>query len=150
MSTLTQVFNNGHVAQFNRDNSKIFIGRNRYDVRVYTNPSGSPVILVAGTLVGTISSSGKVLPLASAAVDGSNIPVGLLRESITVEGSATVNLYICIGGDVAEEMIVFQGSDTMATVVDGRTLRDRIASDSLGIKLVRPADNLTAFDNTII
>ncbi len=150
MSTLSTVFNNGQTAQFNRDNSKIFLGGNRYDIRTYVNPSGSPVVLAAGTLMGTISANGRILPLASAAVDGSNLPVGVLRDDHTVAGSATVNMYICIGGDVAEEGIIFQGADTMATVVSGKTLRDRIASDTLGIKIVRTADNLTAVDNAIV
>jgi hypothetical protein len=150
MSTLTQVFNNGHVAQFDRNTSSIFIGGNRYDIRVYTNPSASPVTLVAGTVMGTVFLTGKILPLTSAATDGSQIPVGILKESFTVAGSATVSLYICIGGDVAEEMIVLQGADTLATVVSEKTLRDRLASDTLGIKIVRPADNLTAADNAIV
>jgi hypothetical protein len=150
MSTLTQVFNNGHVAQFDRNTSSIFIGGNRYDIRVYTNPSASPVTLVAGTVMGTVFLTGKILPLTSAATDGSQNPVGILKEGITVAGSATVSLYICIGGDVAEEMIVLQGADTLATVVSGKTLRDRLASDTLGIKIVRPADNLTAADNAIV
>lgn len=150
MSTLTQVFNNGHVAQFDRNTSSIFIGGNRYDIRVYTNPSASPVTLVAGTVMGTVFLTGKILPLTSAATDGSQNPVGILKEGIAVAGSATVSLYICIGGDVAEEMIVLQGADTLATVVSGKTLRDRLASDTLGIKIVRPADNLTAADNAIV
>ena len=46
----------------------------------------------------------------------------------------------------SDEKVIFQGGDTMDTPVDDVQLRDRIASDNLGLELV-PCDELSGFDN---
>jgi hypothetical protein len=128
------------------DTSKIFLWNNRYKTATYTNSTGATVNLVAGRLMGRILASQKLLPLASAAVDGSQFPVAVLAESRDVANGETVTLTICVGGDVAEEKIILSGADTLSTEVSGRSIRDRIAADTLGVHLVT-ASELTGTDN---
>jgi hypothetical protein len=130
----------------NNDNAKIFIWDNRYEQGTYTNPTGDDVTLAKGTLMGRVSATQKLVPLASGASDGSQFPVGILADDYTVDYLESANVTICIGGDVAEELVVLNGSDTMATVISSRSIRDRIAGDTLGIKLVA-GTQMTAFDN---
>lgn len=146
MSSQSIVLNNGQQAIINTDRSKIFVWNNRYDKADYTNGGGSPVTLLAGTLMGRISASGKVIPLASAAADGSQFPIGILNEDHVVAAGATASVFYCVAGDVAEEKVILAGADTLETVVSGQRMRDRITSYT-GIKLVR-ATEMTAYDNS--
>jgi hypothetical protein len=130
----------------NNDNAKIFIWDNRYEQGTYTNPTGDEVSLTKGMLMGRVSSTQKLVPLASGASDGSQFPVGILADDYTVDYGASANVTICIGGDVAEELVTLNGSDTFNTVISSRSIRDRIAGDTLGIKLVA-GTQMTAFDN---
>jgi hypothetical protein len=130
----------------NNDNAKIFIWDNRYEQGEFTNPSTVDAVLAKGTLMGRVSATQKLVPLASGASNGSQFPVGILADDYTVDYLETANLTICIGGDVAEELVILSGSDTMDTVISGRSIRDRIAGDTLGIKLVS-GTQMTAFDN---
>jgi hypothetical protein len=128
------------------DVAKIFLGENRYATGTYTNSTGAAVTLAAGTLLGRVSADELLLPLASAATDDSNIPLGILSHTVTVANGASKNLTFAVEGDIAQEKVIFQGSDDFDTVVSGRTLRDRIGADTVGIKLVSTTEN-TAFDN---
>ena len=143
----TVALNNGVQAIIHNDVSKIFIRDNRYESADYTNSDEyDPVTLTAGTLLGRVHASGKVVPLTSGASDGSQFPVGILKQTVTVEEGDTREVTFCVAGDVAEGKIIFQGSDTLETVVSSRRLRDRIAADTVGIKLV-PSTELTEDDN---
>lgn len=146
MSNQTVSLNTGNQAIIKTDTAKIFLWNNRYESADYTNGGGAPVVLPKGTVMGRINATGKVAPLTSAAVDGSQFPCGILNEDWTVAAGATQNVSFCVAGDVAEEKVILQGADTLATVVTGRTLRDRIASDTVGIKLVAGTE-LTGYDN---
>ena len=135
----------------NSDTSKIFIGDNRHDLfdYAYDNTAGpDDVTIPAGTLFGRIHATGKVTPLTSGASDGSQYPIGILREDKTIlygeefDGQVT----LCVEGRVAEDKVIFQGSDTLNTVISDRRLRDRIGSDTVGIKLVVSTE-ITAYDN---
>lgn len=146
MSTVSQVLNNGQQAITNYDLSKIFIGGNRYDKANYTNSGYDPVTLSAGTLMGRVSANQKIVPHVSTASDGSQYPVGILASEVTVDDGDTVELYFCTAGDVAEGKVILGGSDTLDTVISGRSIRDRIAADTVGIKLVAGTE-MTAIDN---
>src|SRR5690606_20531075 len=111
-----------------------------------SNSAYDAVTLSAGTLMGRVAATGWIKPLASGSSDGSQFPVGVLANDITVDGGDLVTVSICVAGDVAEEKIILQGSDTMETTISSRRLRDRIAADTVGIKLVTSTDN-SAYDN---
>ena len=146
MSTATTVVNTSNMMQTNYDTSKLLLGGNKDRVVTYTNPTGSPITLVSGQLMGMIGATQKVLPLLAAAVDGSQFPVGILINDRTVAGSATVTLSICTAGDVAREKVVLNGGNTFATLVDLKSIEDRIAGDTVGIVLITGRE-LTGFDN---
>lgn len=147
MSTATEVSKTNNYLHTDYDVSKIFVFGNRYEKATLTNASGGVATFAPGTLMGRITASGKIIPLASAAADGSAIPVGILKTSVVDLADATDSeVNICIAGDVVESKIIFDGSDTVDTVVDGRPLKDRIAADTMGIKLVDSFE-LTGTDN---
>jgi len=147
MSSNEVALNNGQQAIVNFDVSKIFVYGNRYAKANYTNSdSYDSVDLPAGTVMGRIAATGEVVPCASGASDGSQFPIGVLAQDYTVEAGDTVEVYFCVAGDVVESKLVFDGSDDLDTVISSKTMRDRIGSDSVGIKLV-PSTELTAEDN---
>lgn len=146
MSTNIIVLNTGQQAIITKDVSNIFVFNNRFETVVYTNPTGGNVTLKAGQVMGKIASSNKVIPLIAAAVDGSQYPVGIVNKTITVAAGVTVNISICVAGDVVKDKLLFNASETLATVVELKTIGDRIGSDTVGIKLVTSTE-MTAFDN---
>jgi len=147
MSTADQTLNTGNQATTNYDVSKIFIFGNQFQKESYNNDGYDPVDLAAGTVMGRVTATGKVVPLQSDASDGSQLPVGILNENHTVNEGDTVDVAVCIAGSVAEEKVILvKVGDTLNTVIDGRRIRDRIAGDTMGIKLV-VTDELTGFDN---
>ncbi len=144
MSTGTVVKDTVNQLNVNIDTTPIFLGSNSYKREQYTNGGGSTVTLAAGTIMGRISATGLMLPLASGASDGSQHFVGVLTESVDVAAGATANINICVEGKVLESKLVFDGSDDLETPIGGRQLKDIIAGQ--GIKLIA-GDELTAFDN---
>ncbi len=147
MSTVTTVLNNGNYAHFDYDVSKTFIRNNRFRTETFLNDTGSALTLAAGNLLGKIGASDRVVALQSAAADGSQFPYGVLAEPITsLANAGTIDVAVCIAGDVAEEKLLLDGSDTLETVISSRTIRDRIHADTVGIILVA-SDELSGFDN---
>jgi len=147
MSEVNNVLNTDNQSFTNYNTEKIFIRDNETRRgENYTNPVASETVLAAGTIMGRVTASGKLLPLASGAVDGSNIPVGVLSTEYTVPASANDLLTICISGHVDADGLVFDGADTLDTMIDGRTLRDRLNADTLGIKVIE-GTQLSNFDN---
>lgn len=147
MSSQTIELNTGQQAIIHTNTSKIFVGRNRYEKANYTNSTYDPIELVVGTLMGRVSASGLIKPLASGASDGSQFPVGVLAETKTVDDGATEELYFCVEGDVVADQLIFNGSDTLETVVSSRRLRDRIGADTVGIKLITQNTEMSEYDN---
>ncbi len=148
MSFINQRVNTGQQITTDYDLSKIFIWENRYEGDNYVNNSNySPITLLAGTVMGRVSATGVIVPCLASAVDGSQIPVGILAQDIiSLVGGGTKSAAICIAGDVAEDKVIFYYSDTLETVVSGRRYRDRIQGDTAGIVL-RKRTEMTDFDN---
>jgi len=146
MSSQEVILNNGQQMIVNTDLSKIFVWMNRFENADYTNSTYDPITLEAGTLMGRVSATQEIVPLTSGASDGSQVPVGVLNQTCVIDGGSTVSLAICVAGDVVESGVILQGSDTMDTVISGRSIRDRIGADTVGIKLVGGTE-MTGFDN---
>jgi len=147
MSKATEISKTSNTLHTDYDVSKIFVFSNRYEGGTLLNASGGVKTFEPGTLMGRVTASGKLVPVASAAVDGSQFPVGILKTSVVDladTGEKTVN--ICIAGDVVESKVVLDGADTMDTIIDARPIKDRIAADTMGIKLVDSFE-LTGVDN---
>lgn len=131
------ITNNANFVSVSTDLSKLVLFNPEFDRADYTNGGGAPVTIVEGTVMGVVNATGKIAPLVAAAADGSQFPIGVLINTVTVAAGATANLTYAIGGDLDESKIVFQnGVDTLATVVSGRRLRERLQSDTKGLKLV--------------
>jgi len=130
----------------NRDTAKMFLFNNDFITGQVNNSDYDPLTIPGGTLMGRIASSGLLVPLTSGASDGSQFPVGILAADYTIEDGATSNVRICVSGTVNEDMIILQGSNTLETVISSKRLRDRIASDTVGI-LLESVDQLGQYDN---
>jgi hypothetical protein len=129
------------------DNSKIFIFDNEFTSGVVENDDAyDDLELEAGTIMGRITATGKLVPLASAASDGSQFPVGVLAANYTIDVLDEQTVQVCISGEVDETKLIFDGSDDLDTDVDGRILRDRIASDTAGI-ILKAVSEMSEFDN---
>jgi len=61
-----------------------------------TVPLGNSLTLAKGTVMGQITATGKFIAYASGAVDGSQVPKGLLAFDCVVDGSGNVTIG---GGD---------------------------------------------------
>ena len=67
--------------------------------------------------------------------DGAQYPVGILAETITLANGAEANINYCISGTVNESMVILAAGDTLDTVIEHKRIRDRIKSDTKGIRL---------------
>lgn len=129
----------------NFDLSKIFIGRNRYQTGNYLNNSSyDDLDVLAGTVLGRIAATGKLIPCVAESTDGSQYPVGVLAHDIEIDSGDEAEVTICDMGDVAEEKLIFKYGGSLDSIVSSRTLRDHLAAQ--GIKIVS-ATEMTDYDN---
>jgi hypothetical protein len=134
----------------NYDNSQIFLGDNFFTDADYTNNTGSTVNLSKGRLMGRTLATNQILEQVSAATDGSEFPMGILAEDISVAAGDTVTTTICTGGDVNAEKLIQNGAETLATIVrtastGGGTVGDLIRRNTT-INLIA-SRQLSAYDN---
>lgn len=148
MSSATTRVNTGVQVTTDFDLSKIFIFNNRYETDNETNNyTYSTLNLYAGTVMGRVRGTGVLVPSKASAVDGSEVPVGILAQDlIGLIPGETRQCAICIAGDVAQEQLIFIDGDTVDTIVNGRRYKDRIQGDTVGI-ILRSVKNMTDFDN---
>lgn len=150
MSSNNQRLNTGSQLTTDYDLSKIFIWDNRYETMSLTNSEYSPWTLLAGTVMGRIAGLigglSTVFPTWSGATDGSQIPIGILAQDITVQNGTTVNVSICVKGDVSKSQLITNPADTLNTVIPSRqqTIYDLL--QAAGVKIVDDND-MTNFDN---
>lgn len=145
MAEQNVVFNNGQQAIINTSTPEIFLWNKRSAPGQINNATYDPITYPEGTVLGRVSTTGLLKPLTSGASDGSQFPAGILMSGYTVEEGETRDVFMCVQGDVAAEQLIFQGSDTLSTVVDGRQLRDHF--QLLGIKLVVATEMSGPYDN---
>lgn len=140
MSTATTTLSNGSQLNTEYDFSKIFLGNNDDRLMTLTEASSSETTFTAGTILGRITDGGaddgKVVPLASGATDGSQFPVGILMNTITLASDAEAEVSVVYKGVVDSGKLVFDGSDTLATVISDRTLGDRLTDLGINYKTV--------------
>lgn len=117
------------------DYSKLFSTNFKVITGTYTNSSGGSVTLEEGMLFGRVHATSLLAILASGSSDGSQIPLGINLTAVTVANGASATITLAVTGRVDQDKLVFDGSDTLATVVDNRQLRDRIPADTAGIEL---------------
>jgi len=126
--------------------AKLFVRNNRFSKASYTNGTGSPVTLQKGRILGRITTGGKVTPQLSTATDGSQQPIGVCADDYTVAAGDTLEITYCDGGDVDQNLLLFSGAETLATVItDDVSIGDALARNT-HIKVV-PTKDLTGYDN---
>ena len=137
----------GNQAIIHTDVAKVFLRNNRYQTGDVLNNGGyDPMTLVAGTVIGRVSESGKLVPWFSAAGDGSQFAVGLLAQDTEIDSGEDKECTIVDFGDVAEDKVeFFYNGDSLESVVSSRRLRDHLQAQ--GIKLIT-ATEMTANDNS--
>jgi len=124
------------------DFSKIFLFDNKYQTISLVNATGAAIEYLAGTLIGVVTSTYQKYASGT-----NNISmVGILAETVNVPANDSATVQVCIGGKVAAEKVLLQGADTLDTVVAYKSIRNRLASDTLGIELAA-TDELTVADN---
>lgn len=142
MSEITQSTPTRNQSFTSFDTSKIFIFDNKYRTVTVTNSAGTDLAVTEGMAIGAVGATYQEYKSGT-----SNIQlIGVAAEAVTVPANGTASVTICVSGKVAEEKIILNGTDTLATVVSNKTIRDRFASDTLGIYFAS-ANELTAADN---
>ena len=177
MSTkVTQVLSTRNQMHVDVEVSRIFVFGNHTSPGQITNGGGSTLELKEGTVLGRVASSGLLAVMKSSAVDGSQLPVGVLMSDIDIAAAATVDVNAVVSGDVIEERLIFDGTDDLDTVItptvtipilvddnvvsggdstvatdvgvdQPKTYRDLIQSNTVGIHLISQGDDLTGLDN---
>lgn len=127
------------------DYRKIFLQNNKFYTGTVT-ASGADVTIVAGEVVARDPVSGDIVTLAVGATDGTEIPIGICKETITVLDGNTGKITFGVSGKVDENFVSVSGAGTLESIIANRRLRDRIAGDTLGIDLDLSVEN-TTFDN---
>jgi len=140
----TLLTRNQSITNYTKEN--VFLRDNQFIQGDFTNAEVTAVELTIGTLMGRISATGELAVLKSASTDGSQFPIGILAETLTVDPSDSVGITVCVSGQVAKDLVILDGTDELTTVISGRQIQDRIAADTVGVMLVQ-VDELSGFDN---
>jgi len=136
ISTISSTDNSLHVRY---DRSEVFLGEVKtIENQTFRNTTAGTLTYPIGTLVGRLTSGGKLVPLTSAATNGSQIPVGFLAQEVTLAATSDDNVCIVIAGTVDSSKITLAGSDVLTTVIteQGQTIYDAIHSFTSGIRLI--------------
>lgn len=136
---------------------RVFLYDNDYVTETLKNETGSEKTYEKGTVVAKDPADGKIVQHDATAQDGTEFPVGVLAETVTIPDTNEEGVQVCIGGEVAENHLVLTGSQTLDGTaigdVDGtkstyyRTIRDAIRGETKGIRL-RKVDDLSGHDNS--
>lgn len=134
----------------NYNYEQLFIGRNLYNSATYTNSTGSAVTIPMGRLVGRVLATDLILPQVATAVDGSEQPIGIVQEAVTVADGESATVFYCYAGDINQNAVIFNTGETLATVVrtvstGGGTLGDLITRNTT-LNLY-PTIQISALDN---
>src|SRR6185369_1967114 len=122
MSSISQRNNTSNQLTTDFNLQKVFLLNNRYEQDVLLeNPGYASQIILAGTVLGRIAASQSVIPCISGALDGSQFPIGVLAQDVTIASGATQSIAMCIDGDVNAAALIFYGGDSLTTVIAGRS-----------------------------
>ena len=118
----------------------------------FLQDSGRTIPLARMTVLGKVAASGGYVPLDATASDGRQYPSGIynglgVAAADIVAGDVEL-MEIVIGGDgkIIEEELIFENSETLATVIDGegRTVQDYLNDKGLFFRSVTDADEFQA------
>ena len=135
-------------AAFDADRKKLLVFNNSFVQGTYRNVSGGLESVAIGQVMGIIAASGKWTVCKSAAVDGSAVPRGVFLNELTDIADVTdvENMNFVNGGKIRKDLLVFDGSDDLDTLVGGVRMEDLLIANSKDLELV-DVDDDTVFDN---
>lgn len=145
MSEYNNVENTSNFQHNQYDTSIVFLRDNFYSTEPFNNETYLNVTLTKGTVMGRVTASNYIVPVNAGVSDGSELPIGILAEDVTVLASSSKNIPLCVKGEIAEEKVNFDDADdTLDTVVDGVRYKDRLTQ--IGLILI-PGTELSDYDN---
>jgi hypothetical protein len=131
-------------ATFDTDRSKLLVFGNSFvKDATYRNVSGDVESVAEGQIMGKIAASGKWTVCKSGASDGSQIPRGIFLDTLTEIADSTDVSYVNIvnGGKVNAAKLVFNGTDTLDTLVGGVRMEDLLIANSKDLELATINDD---------
>lgn len=133
---------------YDTDRSQLLVFGNAFVTGVYINVSGAAESVALGQVMGKVAATGNWTVCKSAAVDGSQIPRGIMLDVLTdIADAATVDyINIVNGGKLRSDLIVYDGTDDADTLVGGVRMSDLLITNSKDIELITVEDD-TVFDN---
>lgn len=93
-----------------------------YEDNIFNDPVTG--VYLAGTILGRIATSGKLIAYKSTNDDGSQVPVALLQNKLDFVGDIDISFRPIIAGRVRREDIVVHRSSDIITNVEFDALRD--------------------------
>lgn len=147
MTEQNTVENTGQQAHVTTNTRKLLVGNNRFQNYEFNNSEYDDVTLEEGRVMGRIGATGLITQWDKDASDGSQFPIGIVPEDITVEGSSTATISLCVEGDVDESKLVFNSGESLDSLVGTQRCREMIGAYSVGIKLVSGLEQ-TNYDNS--
>jgi hypothetical protein len=87
--------------------------------RTYKNISGALESVAIGQVMGVVAATGMWVVCKSGATDGSKIPRGVIMNTLTAMAinQEVTSVQILVSGDIDSAQLVFNGTDTLATVL---------------------------------
>lgn len=144
MSSQSIPLNTGAQAIIQTESREVFLWNKRTQDGQINNATYSDLVLAEGTVLGRVSGTGLLKVFQSGSSDGSQFPIGVLVDGVTIPAGLTYNVAMCDDGDVNANGLIFQGGDTLQTVVSSQRVIDRLKL--AGIKVIASRD-LTGYDN---
>lgn len=115
---------------------RIFLFGNTTVDGTYKNITAGLETVKMGQVMGKVAATGKWVICKSAAVDGSEIPRAVSSEEITDATAAQEVLVSLIdGGEINKAGLVFNGADTLDTLVGGVRMEDLLIANSRSLSL---------------
>lgn len=115
---------------------RIFLFGNTTVDGTYKNITAGLETVKMGQVMGKVAATGKWVICKSAAVDGSAIPRAVSPEEITDATAAQEVLVSLIdGGEINKAGLVFNGADTLDTLVGGIRMEDLLIANSRSLSL---------------
>lgn len=115
---------------------RIFLFGNTTVDGTYKNITAGLETVKMGQVMGKVAATGKWAICKSAATDGSAIPRAVSPEEITDATAAQEVLVSLIdGGEINKAGLVFNGTDTLDTLVGGVRMEDLLIANSRSLSL---------------
>lgn len=150
MGDLNLRINTSNQVTADYDYEKLLLGDNIVKLVTFVNDTGAELSISEGLVLGRITDAGannlKIKAFDSTNTDGSQNILGVLMNDYTLAIAEEFSVGVIVSGKVNSNKVSLSGTDTLDTIVSGKTIGDRIMSDTLGVNMVESTD-LAFYDN---